>query len=157
VTRLADGPWRSGRLRLQEAALPDRTEHGYQRLLVGASEAFRDAIPLQPDGSFSQAQVAFDLAMTLGLLSDQEAMRHYAQQGYLSARQAMWVQTDEVARKTKGAVSRANRERLAEPAAWYEDFEYAVAALGDPEAKPSYPAEPGNTSVNWRQGALLDR
>lgn len=156
VARLADGPWKAGRLRLQEAALPGRTQDGYQRLLVGASEAFRDAIPLQPDGSFSRAQVSLDLSMTLGFLRDQEAMRHYAQLGYLSARKAMWVETDKIAHKTKGSISRANRDRLAIPSTWFEDFEYAAAALGDPEAKPSYPAEPANESVSWRRGALLD-
>jgi len=125
--RLAEGKWKAGRLRLQEASLPRRTVDQRQRLVTGAADNFRDAIELQPEPSFARAQVCLDLAMTLGLLGDVEAMRHYAQLGYVAARRMMWMETETQTQKNRGeSVSRSNRDALVGPSAWFEDFEYAA-------------------------------
>jgi hypothetical protein len=94
VQRLLDGAWKTGHLRLEEAALPNRSDDMRRDLLTGAANDFRDAAGFQETGSLSEAQVYLDLAMTQALLNDQVAARHYAEKGYRVPRRFMWVTTE---------------------------------------------------------------
>ena len=48
VQRLVDGPWRTGRRYLREAALPGRNAQQIDQALSRAMEFFRQAVDLQP-------------------------------------------------------------------------------------------------------------
>jgi hypothetical protein len=94
VQRLLDGPWKAGRLRLTEAALPGCSPEALRALLTSAADDFRDAISLQPDPSLSARAGVLDLSMTLALLDDRPGEQHYAAQGYLTAGGTLWELTN---------------------------------------------------------------
>ena len=158
IQRLADGPWRSGRLRLREAALPNGDPEAVRRLLERAADDFRDAIPLQMDPSFSRAQACLDLSLVLGILGNNTASRHYAEMGYLTARHEMWISTRQ-ARRARSAdpYSSRTRDQLTTAAIWFEEFELAAAMLADPATDAGEPSVADDEVVRWRSGALLDR
>lgn len=169
VQRLLDGPWKAGRLRLDEAALPGRPLEARRALLTGAADAFRDAIALQPDPSWRRAQACLDLAMTLALLGDRPGEQHYAVQGYLSARETLWVLTngDQAPRRKREWESNPKSRRafddgyvrhLDAASRWFDDFQLIASAFADPDAQPAYPSEDSTIEefLAWRQGALLD-
>jgi hypothetical protein len=177
VQVLLDSDWKAGRARLKEAALPNRTADQLRDLLQGAAGKLRDAIGTQDAGSPALAQVQLDLAITQSLLGDPIAARHYAEEGYVTARRAMWVTTQrsfrtQSARRgaddlysyvdlTSGQLKQlfsvpGESERFRATAQWFADFELAASVIGDPEARLEYPADRDSGFAGWRPGALLD-
>ena len=107
MERLTAGPWQAGRLRLTEAALPSRSPEAVEALIRGAADNFRDAAPLQPDGSFARAFVVLDLALSLAFLGDTTASRYYAERAYLVSRKAMWIATERHRRTRRAELTAA--------------------------------------------------
>jgi hypothetical protein len=79
IERLIQGPWQTAHIRVRESLLPGRTPEQVADYLNRAADELRQALGLQPDG-FGGAYVAFDLAVLLAVLGDDEASRFYAQE-----------------------------------------------------------------------------
>ena len=79
IERLIEGPWRTAHLRVRESLLPGRSPEQVANYLNRAADELRQALGLQSDG-FAGAYIAFDLAVLLAVLGDDEASRFYAEE-----------------------------------------------------------------------------
>jgi hypothetical protein len=86
VQRLIDGPWKTAKLYISEAALQGLTSEEVRGKLKLAAEQLRTALPLQEERAFGQAYVCIDLAIVLTMLRDDAAV--------IYARRAMKAATD---------------------------------------------------------------
>jgi hypothetical protein len=89
VQRLVDGPWRTGRRYLREAALPGRNAQQIDQALSRAMESFRQAVDLQPASTLKRATVSLDLAVLCALSGDTELAILYATESEAEARHAL--------------------------------------------------------------------
>jgi hypothetical protein len=85
VQRLIDGPWRTARLYVDEAAVEGLPAAVVHQKLSLAAQQLRIAVPLQEDRAFGRAYACIDLAIVLTMLRDDAAV--------LYARQAMAAAT----------------------------------------------------------------
>ncbi|RKR73477.1 hypothetical protein [Frondihabitans australicus] len=98
VQALIDGPWKTGRRYLREAALPGRTADQAAAALVEAQAHFRSAVDLQTPSTFARASACLDLAMVCQLLGDSELATLYATECAREADAAVRPSRDRAAR-----------------------------------------------------------
>jgi hypothetical protein len=130
VQRLIDGPLRTAHLYLEEAAVPGRSPEQVRQSLTAAADRLHDAIPLQPQASLAVAQVCLELAFTFRLLNDGPASAHYAKKSYRLARRAIWAWVNARITTKNKRVTQISDPVLGAAFLWYEQMEWAAAALG---------------------------
>jgi hypothetical protein len=86
VQRLIDGPWKTAKLYIIEAAQHGLTSEKMCEKLKLAAEHLHNALPLQEERTFGQAYVCIDLAVVFTMLRDDAAV--------IYAHQAMKAATD---------------------------------------------------------------
>lgn len=166
VQRLADVPWGSALIYIEDAAIPGRRPEQVRLSLERAADKLHDAIPSRTEESPSRA----DNRLVFVLLSDHPASQYHAQIAYREARTAAWWLVN-----NRERLDHSRRvERNSTVSAWYDDVEWGAALLGDPKALPSWPSSKFSPSggpspfkkimqwpddqlrVRWRAGAPLD-
>jgi hypothetical protein len=126
VERLIEGPWRTAHLRVRESLLPGRSPEQVADYLNRASDELRQALGLQPDG-FAGAYIAFDLAVLLAVLGDDEASRFYARESIRVASNEIIRLSDEIMAGVQMSVHQPVRGRVRR----------LQSALSRPEPRPS--------------------
>lgn len=171
VDRLADVPWMSARIHLEDATIPGRHPEDIRRSLVQAADRLHDAIPSQPAESPRKADARLMLSILFAALGDLPASKHHAETAYREARAAAWSMCN----KSPRLNHERTLQRRAAISRWYDDIEWTAAILGDPQAtgvrlsEDGFPSRPeisyrnyreqlhlATVGVRWREGAPLD-
>jgi hypothetical protein len=144
VQRLADVPWLSARIHLEDAAIPGRRPEDVRRSLEQAADKLHDAIPSQPDESPHKADARLMLSIVFAALQDYPASKYHAEIAYREARTAVWSILKKWPRMNQATLLK-KRSAIS---LWYDDVEFAAATLGDPQAS-SVPL--GNDGFPWEE------
>lgn len=170
VQRLADVPWISARIHLEDAAIPGRRPEDVRRSLEQAAEKLHDAIPSQPNESPHKADARLMLSIVFAALRDYPASKYHAEIAYREARTAVWSIPKKWTRMNHATLLK----KRAEISRWYDDVEWAAAILGDPQASnvslgvdgfpwqaiqqraPDQEPLSAANRFRWRDGASLD-
>ncbi len=94
VKLLKEGPFRSGRLMLQEAYRVGEREHEGRRLLAASKDRFFDALPLSASVQ-EQALVEFHLGLVGLLLGNKDDALHWFTKAYGSSRAVVEALSEE--------------------------------------------------------------
>ena len=171
VQRLADVPWKSAQVYLEDAAIPGRRPEQIKRSLEQAADRLHDAIGSQSENTPDKVDVRLVLAAVFAALGDQQASMYHAEVAYREARKVAWTLSGRLRTRMNRAVL---VERRAAISRWFDDAEWAAALLADPLApqvefgydgfpwqeirrRERYP-EPhaAENRFRWREGLRLD-